>query len=96
MNLWTRFKSWFRTVDLSDEIDTVQRLTVQCCGFLPTVGTVASIVTAGNPTVLTATAVATAICSAVSPTKTAQGLLSMDGPPTVNGVVVEGGFVSNG
>lgn len=75
-----------------DIIAAVQAATVQACKFLPTAQTVADIFAAGNPLLVTASAVAVAICAAVSP----QALAAKKrggAAPTVAGVVVHGKFV---
>ena len=69
----------------------VQAAAVQACGFLPTAATVAGILTA-SPYLATATAVASAICAAVTPTKSASKLGAA--VPMVNGVVVHGKWVN--
>ena len=71
-------------------IGAVQQAAVIACGFLPTVSTVAGILSGGNAAVLTAEAIATAICSAVHPAQSGRlGARRM----TVNGVPIRGRFV---
>ena len=82
----------------------VEQAAVAACNFLPTAETVAGIIAVGNPALATATAIANAICAAVSPkTQIAQSLLSSPAMrsvvkpnatvPTVAGVPVHGTFV---
>lgn len=96
MSWWTRFKNWLHGVDISDDVQLIQAMVVKSCGFLPTASTVAAILTAGNPTVLTASAIAGSICAAVKASSlvSVYGLLGGDAEvPTVNGVKIEGEFV---
>jgi hypothetical protein len=70
-------------------IADVQQAAVLACGFLPTAATVASILSGGNPLVSTASAIAQAICTAVTAKAVRRG-----GPaPSVGGVVIHGRFV---
>ena len=70
-------------------ITAVQQAAVLACGFLPTAATVASILSGGNPLVSTASAIAQAICTAVTAKAFRRG-----GPaPMVGNVVVHGRFV---
>jgi len=55
---------------------------------------VANIIAAGNPSMMTATAIAGAICAAVTPKPPIMGL--MEAVPMVNGVPIEGHFVRKG
>ena len=68
---------------------------VAACGFLPTVATVAGILAAGNPAVMTAAAIGQAICAAVVPAKAAGPRRAAAGAsaPAVSGVAIEGHFV---
>lgn len=68
-----------------------QQAAVGICGFLPTAATVVGILTAGNPAVATAEAIASAICAAVVPVKLARKGTPL---PTVAGVPVHGRFVN--
>jgi len=79
---------------VNDTIENVREQTVKVCNYLPTVGSVAAILTAGNPAVVGVHAIATAICGAV--TSVPQGLVSSDVKivPMVNGVPVDGQFVN--
>jgi hypothetical protein len=52
--------------DITQIIAQVQSITAQACKFIPTVGTVAAIITANNPGVTTAVAIAEAICNAIT------------------------------
>jgi hypothetical protein len=76
-------------VDTATVISQVQQAAVLACGFLPTAATVANILAAGNPALQVASAVATAICTAV----TAKGARRGGAIPNVNGVEVHGKFV---
>lgn len=83
---------WATGPSFDDDVSKIRDLTVKVCGFLPTVGTVISILKASNPAVMGVVAVATAICEAVKPKPAATvGLLTL--PPAVNGVPIEGEFV---
>lgn len=70
-------------------IAAVQQQAVLACSFLPTASTVAGILAAGNPALTAASAVAQAICAAVSVTSARVGTAS---PPVVAGVVIHGKF----
>ena len=70
-------------------ISQVQQATVLACGFLPTASTIANILAAGNPAVQAVSAVATAICTAVTAKVARRG----GAIPNVNGVAVHGRFV---
>lgn len=68
----------------------VQKIAVAVCSFEPTVNTILSIVSLGNPLVATAEGIANAICAAVTP----KAMLSKRAtPPNVYGVPVHGRFV---
>lgn len=73
----------------ADVIAEARNIAVAACGFLPAVSTVAGILAAGNPALTTASAVASAICAAVTAPAAARGTRI----PTVNGVPVQGSFV---
>lgn len=91
-NFFGAIGSWFSSRNIKADVDAVQNATVQACGFLPTAATVGNILAAGDPNMLAATAVATAICAAVTkPTAPVMGLI--EPVPTVNGVPIEGTFV---
>jgi hypothetical protein len=53
--------------DIANIIAQVQNYTKLACGFVPTVTVVANILSAGNPGVIAAAAVAQAICTAAVP-----------------------------
>jgi len=73
-----------------DIVAQVQKTTAQICSFVPTAATVAALVSGGNPTIVSATALAQAICAAVTrPKARAKGAAI----PTVNGVAIEGRFI---
>ena len=69
----------------------VQAAAVSACGFLPTVSSVAALITA-SPAVGTAVGIASLICAAVVPAKSSARLRAV--APTVNGVVIHGRFVN--
>lgn len=79
----------------ADEIAKVQEYAQQICNFLPHAKSVAAMLTADNPVVTGAFAVATAICNAV--TGKPMGLYSdrytEETCPKVNGICIEGEFV---
>ncbi len=70
----------------------VQQDAVAVCSFLPTASTVANIIAAGNPLLITAEAIAQAICAAVT---AAPAVTTRRGAaqPMVNGVPVRGKFL---
>jgi hypothetical protein len=74
-------------------IEQVRQVAVATCGFLPTVETVAAIISAGNPLVSGASAVANAICAAVASIPPRTAGRRGGAVPTVAGVVVHGRFV---
>jgi hypothetical protein len=67
----------------------VQAACTVACSFVPTAATIVSIVTAGNPGVVTGAAIASAICAALqaAPVAARKGA-------SVGGVVIEGWTVS--
>lgn len=74
----------------------VQNAAVAICAFLPTANTVGNILAAGNPLLVTAEAVAEAICAAVgtAPTVVAKsGRRRLVAMPMVNGVPIQGKFL---
>jgi hypothetical protein len=84
--------------DISKIIAQVQSITSQICKFVPTAGTIAAIVTANNPGVTTAVAIAEAICNSLAPAPAAAkfgGVINgwMVAPRTVNGVVIHGHYI---
>lgn len=72
-------------------IASVQAAAVAACSFLPTVATVASIIAAGNPAVITAGAIAEAICSALAASKSSARKRAT--VPVVGNVVIHGTYV---
>lgn len=82
---------WITGPSFDEDVEKVRLATVRCCGFLPSVGSVAAILTAGNPTVIGATAVAAAICEVVKAHKWT--LVQAGDPPTLNGIIIEGDWV---
>jgi hypothetical protein len=88
---------WFESSE-SKLVRTVREVTVQMCGFLPTVETAAALVAvsapASAPVITTAVTIAKKICSAVTAAKPAM-LLGTERPPIiVDGVVIDGQFVN--
>jgi hypothetical protein len=84
------------STDLQAAIAAIRSATVAACSFLPTVSTVANLLTAGNPIAQSAESVAALICAAVQPVKQALRHGAKRGataPPTVNGVVIHGRFL---
>jgi hypothetical protein len=71
------------------DVEEVRLIAVQVCGFLPLVESVAEIIAAGNPALATGSAVANAICAAVTRASAIRGVI-----PVVNGVPVKGRFVA--
>lgn len=85
--------SWvFRWFGHKDEVKAVQNKVVSLCGFLPTAASVAAMLGAANPTVTGIVGIATAICQAVSASRSGMMLVST-GLGTVNGVPIEGDWV---
>lgn len=89
-----KFITWLTGPSFDEDVESVRLLTVRLCGFLPTASTVTNIIAVGSPALLTATAIASAICVAVSSRKSSMGLAEL--PVTVGGVVIEGDFVAAG
>ncbi len=79
-------------VDTKVLIEQIRQATVAVCGFLPTVTTVADILLAGNPAIITVGAISNAICEAVK-TIPPQAARRGVAPPSVAGVVIHGRFV---
>ena len=79
--------------NISNVISQVQQAAVAACAFLPTTATVANIIGTvagvGTETQL-ATTIASQICAAVAPVKSARRGGAV---PTVNGVAIHGRFV---
>lgn len=71
-----------------DAVAKVRALTEKICAFLPTASSVAAMLAANNPAVSGVTAIANAICEAVSRKSMAPDAAC----PMVNGVCVEGDF----
>ena len=88
---WNKVWFWITGPSFDEDVEKVRLATVRCCGFLPTVGSVAAILSAGNPSVLGVTAVAAAICEVVKAHKWT--LVQAGGPPTLNGIIIEGDWV---
>jgi hypothetical protein len=94
----------FPTIDsaaLAEAVSQVQKHTVQICSYLPSNNSVVSILTASNPIVETAFAIATQICNAVTATVPPVTPTQMQEPkrgeanqcPMVRGVCIEGQFI---
>ncbi len=86
------------TGDINATIAAIQSATVAACKFLPTISTVANLLTAGNQITQTVESVAAMICQAVEPAVVSSKLrakLRAPGPTPilVNGVVIHGRFV---
>lgn len=76
-------------------IQSVQSIAVAACAFLPTADTVANLIAANVPALNTAEAIAAAICAAVVPKAGAPRLsVPPSAAPTVDGVVIYGGFTN--
>jgi hypothetical protein len=76
------------TLNQAHLIDRARKLAVASCNFLPIAEDVAQIILVGNPLVMTDSAIATAICRAV----TAPAAVRGGRAPTVHGVPVRGSF----
>lgn len=84
------------------KVDAIQAAAVKACGFLPLAETVASIIGASAPGVLTATSAANYICNIVTktaPIPTAQTLYSPNGRKVESwqapdGTLIQGTFVN--
>lgn len=68
----------------------VQSAARAACRFLPTAETVAGIIATGDPRLATASAIARAICDALSPDTPAGIMTLLKAAPIVNGVVIRG------
>ena len=92
-SLWGWLSSWFTS---DARVKEVRKETVAACRFLPTVTTVTNLLALNSPGLLTAQAIAVAICTALNNQQTS-ALLSMGEEgvpkPVVQGVVIEGEFV---
>jgi hypothetical protein len=99
--------SWMRGLmggapaDNSEQVAAIQAAAVKACGFLPMAESVASMVAAGNPAVISVTVIATQICKIVTKTKPlpAMQLISQGSGPRLqqwdagNGLILKGAFV---
>jgi len=83
------------TAQIDDTVSQAQQYAVTACGFLPTVSTVAQILSSfipgASPIQTVAQQAATAICKAVVPAKSA--IRRGSSHPTVNGIIIDGKFV---
>jgi hypothetical protein len=85
------------------KITAIQAAVVKACGFLPMAESVAAMLSAGNPAVVTVSAIANQICVIVKNAPTPVAPLTLAGVSgqaatmtqwgTVNGVPVQGVFV---
>src|SRR5262245_976490 len=96
MGWLTGLLDWVLSLFVSSEnpqVKSVRDVTVQLCGFLPTVECVVALL-AANPASATAIMIAKKICAAVSLPRpvTAMG----EAPIIVDGVVIQGQFVNRG
>jgi hypothetical protein len=87
------FWNWIVGPDFDEDIEKIRLATERCCGFVPTVGTVASILTAANPTVVGVSAIALAICHALTARSRRTAAQLITPMPQVNGIVIEGEWV---
>ena len=81
-----------QNTQLDQAVAQVRAFCEKACSFLPTVESVTAMLTANNPTVVGATAVAHAICNAIKtkPFTLYDDLYTKDSCPKVNGVCVDG------
>jgi hypothetical protein len=83
------------TAQIDDTVNKAQQYAVTACGFLPTVSTVAQILSSfvpgASPVEAIAHQAATAICKAVTPVKSS--IRRGDARPSVNGIIIDGKFV---
>lgn len=92
--MWKRLKLWWAGVDLNRLVASIQAMTVSSCNFLPMATSVAAVVLAGNPAVVTAASVSSAICAAIKRSQSVGGLLGDSPMPIeVDGIVIKGEFV---
>jgi len=77
------------------QVTDVQSAAVAACSFLPTAETVAAIIKTDDAKLATATAIAEAICHAITvkPSSGAVTLFSITTVPKVNGVPIKGSRV---
>lgn len=87
--------SWvFKWFGDTDEVKSVQEKVVALCGFLPTATSVAAMLGAPGAAITGVSAIATAICQAVSATRVVTlANLKSAGYGTVNGVPIEGDWI---
>jgi len=81
------------TSDINAIAAQVQNYCRIACGFAPTISTILSILTGGNPGVMTATSISQAICAAIAPPPAALGRRAF-GPRLVKGWTVRPGSVN--
>lgn len=94
MSWINRLLAWLSSEQFDDDVHKVQVAVVRSCRFLPTAATVANIFAAGNPAVVTTTAVAAAICAAVDSKRLSfVNMGRIYAPMRVGKVLVEGEFV---
>ena len=92
--MWGRLKAWWHNIDLGKTVQAVQLATLNSCNYLPMATSVAAVILAGNPAVVTAASVSSAICAALKKAKAAGTLLGgAPMPIEVEGVIIEGDFV---
>jgi hypothetical protein len=91
-SLPTRLATWLVSPGFDEDVETIRLATCRLCRFFPTAATVANILAIGNPALMTASAIAGAICAAVTRKQNQQafGLVGRNAPPTVEGIVIEG------
>jgi hypothetical protein len=94
------FWNWIVGPDFDADVEKIRLATERTCGFVPTVATVASILTAANPTVVGVAAIALAICQAVTRRQYKMAawlhtpeITDFPSHETVNGVLIEGEWV---
>ena len=90
------FSWFFKWFGHRDDVKAVQDKVASLCGFLPTAASVAAMLGAPGAAVTGVTAIATAICQAVSAARAAPGLTLArfnTGYGQVNGVPIEGEFI---
>lgn len=92
--MWARLKFWWAGVNLDKMVNDVQAMVTTSCNFVPMATSVAAVILAGNPAVVSAAATAAAICAAIKRARSTGSLLG-DNPIeiVVDGVVIEGVFI---
>ncbi len=75
------------------DISTIQADAVLACSYLPTASTIAAILAANNPLVLTADMVAAAICDAIGANIAASRRVSATAVHIPSGLVIHGRYV---